>query len=932
MKFFGKSLFFLTTIGLSCFSLEAKSLTLVFEKSVRENQPFNESSDDLPFQHSCSTMVIENDGRNALHCFLPTSNDMSIVSYDGLAQLLAKEKQPLLTLLNFWQKRIAINPAPRYHWNNPSILDYLNFIGSCPQEEYQKRFIQLCHQLGIDTRQVSAQGKTLYDFNCKDEEWSFLDVLSGKFYLGWDNQTLISSEAMMDDPLLVLRTKSGNKAEKENFKDAWLDFARLEVINPQDIDDDLTFLPEEMPETGGFDLYPKEKLIYSYSKVNSDQVIVSQILNGKERNIGQNTTYHSPFPIREIHNRTMKPLYLKDQQVVVNPLSCYCFDKQKVFTLQIQSQADLGEIIIDSICSSSLFPDLKNGLNTIHLGVQNNPSTIRVEYHFKDSDSLKMPKPSVSIQSSTERFENSPHFALSTDATPVQKVWWQISMDPHFNLVPPNFEQIQAFTSVLTFSPITETFFSQDETYYIRVKGANEQEWGLWSDPVAFSVKKPAPVTLVEFDQIDENQFLLDWTREAEFSEDPIEYLIFGSNAYDFIPSIYTTLQANQIVDGHLIGKEKVDNLVAITTETKLTVDGTWAYYRIVAKQNGQLSVPSPIIHVYGNHLVQPRTVLQMVEIAPNKWVAKRVLFPPSYPWTESALPRLGVKNRLYQDSLLKLKEMILKAKNPSTSSDSSSSESSSSSSVTGFVRPAHVSVELWERMRPYFLPENHPWKKKIDRIFTKSRASQNPDTMRKAGFKGRITGVRRIFAGTHPECPECFFKIYLDSEHTRYIEWQKWIDRITGKNRVKECIKKYGFEKWFTTPDKWVYPLPEKPACSKSASYRPKNFILCCSNQRPYEHSENEKMWKNRLSRQHLDALYIVIDEPGMWDSVFAFNIPFCKVDGKMSFVDTEYSHKWPIRFEKLNRYLSSENVKYWEYLIKHNGPKGYKSPYPRN
>ncbi len=174
------------------------------------------------------------------------------------------------------------------------------------------------------------------------------------------------------------------------------------------------------------------------------------------------------------------------------------------------------------------------------------------------------------------------------------------------------------------------------------------------------------------------------------------------------------------------------------------------------------------------------------------------------------------------------------------------------------------------------------------------------------------------------------FFKIYLDSEHTKYIEWQKWIDRITGKNLVKECIKKYGFEKWFSTPDKWVYPLPEKPQCSKSSKYNPKNFILCCSNQRPYDHKENEKMWKSKLSKQHLEALYILIDEPGMWDSVFAFNIPFCKVDNRMCFVDTEYFHKWPIRFEKLNRYFSKEAVKYWEYLIKHNGPKGYKSPHP--
>lgn len=934
MKFFEKSLIFFSCIGLSFFSIEAKSISVLFENTTQENYLLDAAvSDHTPQEiqnlsyRYCQKLVFENIGRQAVHGCLPTSNDKDYLTLDSIAQLLTKDKQPLLTLFNIWQNGLSLNASPQHHWNNPSPLDYLNYIGSCTDEEYQNQFIQLCHQLGIDTRQANVKGKPVYDFNCKGEDWSFLDINTGKFYLGWDNQTLVSSEAMMDDPLIVLRTKSGQRWDGMDFAKAWQEFAHLEIIDPTDLQNESTFSTEESFEKKGFDLYPNERVVYHIFEHNPNQVWVSHYLCSHYRSNTGHYVYDSPFPIHQVHNSGDFPLHLKDQNVVVQPHNSYFFD-QKVFKIQIETES--GGVIINSPCAHNLFPKLKSGLNKINLGAKENPGLVKLTYMVDEKLEIYQ-QPTIEVLNQAFHFDHaSPAFILNTNpACPAHLMWWQISTDADFKTIPSNFDQRQSFTPELTLLPITETFLSPNETYYLRIKGYRNGQWSNWSTPVSFTVKKPAQVTLIEFDQLDDHLYQLDWTREAEYAEEPIEYLIYGSNAYDFVPSIYTNSQVNEVIDGKVILEEQNENLVAITTDTKYRVDGSLAYYRIVARQNGQLSIPSPIIHIYGNNLIQPRTILQVVDGGQDKQVIKRILFPPSYPWTETALPRLGVQNRLYENSLLKLNEMIFKAKDPSKIS-SSSYDSGYFISDSSYLKPAHVSEELWERMRPYFLPENHPWKKKIDRIFTKSRASQNPDTMRKAGFKGRITGVRRIFAGTHPECVECFFKIYLDSEQTRYIEWQKWIDRITGKNRVKSCIKKYGFEKWFTTPDKWVYPLPEKPLCSKSEKYNPKNFILCCSNQRPYDHKDNEKMWKSKLSRSQLDALYILIDEPGMWDSVFAFNIPFCKIDGKMSFVDTEYSHKWPIRFDKLNRYLSSENVRYWEYLIKHNGPKGYSSPHP--
>ncbi len=230
MKFFEKSLIFFSCIGLSYFSIEAKSISVLFENSTSENYSLEALvSDPLPY---CQKIIVENQGTKAVHGCLPTSNGEEYLSLDHLAQLLAKEKQPLLTLFKLWQKVLPCDQSQRAKWSNPSALDYLNHIGSCPISEYQKQFIQLCHQLGIDTRQANIKGKTVYDFNCQGDEWSLLDVISGQFYLGWDNKTLISSEAMMDDPLLVLRTKPLHSSDQMDFAKAWQNFAQLELIDP----------------------------------------------------------------------------------------------------------------------------------------------------------------------------------------------------------------------------------------------------------------------------------------------------------------------------------------------------------------------------------------------------------------------------------------------------------------------------------------------------------------------------------------------------------------------------------------------------------------------------------------------------------------------------------------------------------------------------
>jgi hypothetical protein len=70
------------------------------------------------------------------------------------------------------------------------------------------------------------------------------------------------------------------------------------------------------------------------------------------------------------------------------------------------------------------------------------------------------------------------------------------------------------------------------------------------------------------------------------------------------------------------------------------------------------------------------------------------------------------------------------------------------------------------------------------------------------------------------------------------------------------------------------------------------------------------------------LDALFRVVTEDKLFDSLFLDNIPYCK-DGKIAFIDTEYFNavKKTIKYKKLNKYLSKDMKKYWERIVKKNG-----------
>lgn len=229
--------------------------------------------------------------------------------------------------------------------------------------------------------------------------------------------------------------------------------------------------------------------------------------------------------------------------------------------------------------------------------------------------------------------------------------------------------------------------------------------------------------------------------------------------------------------------------------------------------------------------------------------------------------------------------------------------------------RSPSVAEAIWNEVAPFLMPADHPAKTALDKIFSDPHVICDRNAMQKAGFK--ISKPRKwdnIFIATHKKLKGYVIKLYLD-EQGALPDWYNWVKRARGASVIRQAIKKNGFESMFSVPQKWIYPLPrvaEKP--------EQKSFILIVEDMDILSDSENKKAWKNskKISKKKLEALFILLKQEKLIDSVYIDNIPFSR-NGKIAFIDTEHyqSNEKGVRFDRLTSRLPSKLRAYWIQLI---------------
>lgn len=224
------------------------------------------------------------------------------------------------------------------------------------------------------------------------------------------------------------------------------------------------------------------------------------------------------------------------------------------------------------------------------------------------------------------------------------------------------------------------------------------------------------------------------------------------------------------------------------------------------------------------------------------------------------------------------------------------------------YERPETVSTELWDDLAPYFLPENHPIKSKLDKIFTKKSVTRSSRTVLNAGFFNADQGkYSKTVVSAHFELNGYIVKMYLDS-FTEINEGEKFKERVVGARAIKACIREFNLQDVLKVPKKWIYPIPE----FSDSGAAPKHFVLIAEDMRPFDTKKTLSRWKSKITTRQLDAVRIVLDVVGLPDCAYAFNIPFCR-DGKLAFLDTEYNALWPVNYGRMDQYLKGDMLKYW-------------------
>lgn len=218
----------------------------------------------------------------------------------------------------------------------------------------------------------------------------------------------------------------------------------------------------------------------------------------------------------------------------------------------------------------------------------------------------------------------------------------------------------------------------------------------------------------------------------------------------------------------------------------------------------------------------------------------------------------------------------------------------------------------------PYLLPDDHPAKPAIDKIFQASRVTFNLESLKSAGFKNcKPREHTKIIVTSHPDVPGIIFKLFLDTQryHKNKPEHEYWVLRAKGARKVRKEIKTHHLEEQFKVPTKWIYELPDNQFVEKG--YFPKSYILVEEDMQILPKKKNNKRWGSKVvTKPLLRDLALILKNVGLEDAK-PDNFPFSS-DGKIAFVDTQTYDSKKINYKKLLPFLSEENRNYWKELMR--------------
>ncbi len=223
--------------------------------------------------------------------------------------------------------------------------------------------------------------------------------------------------------------------------------------------------------------------------------------------------------------------------------------------------------------------------------------------------------------------------------------------------------------------------------------------------------------------------------------------------------------------------------------------------------------------------------------------------------------------------------------------------------------------AEALKTIQPYFIPKEHRMKAALDSIFSHRGVLASAASMEKAGFKLICHRMGRgLVVAKHPLLKKYLVKTYLDS--AKHVDWTSWVRRAKGARLVQDCINgKLKYAQYVKVPKKWIYHIPIKARGKIKEDHIPREFLLLVEDMNIVDKEKNAELYQTYFNLARLKALYYVVNKSGYSDCHIN-NLPFSS-DGKIAFIDTEYTGNWPVHPQWLTKWFSPHKQAYWESLF---------------
>lgn len=233
---------------------------------------------------------------------------------------------------------------------------------------------------------------------------------------------------------------------------------------------------------------------------------------------------------------------------------------------------------------------------------------------------------------------------------------------------------------------------------------------------------------------------------------------------------------------------------------------------------------------------------------------------------------------------------------------------------------PLRKDETIDELIEPFRMKDNHPLKKKLDRLFGQMRVTSGRLSLVMAGFEDKEPEpATKIIVTRHREMKGYIFKIYTDDYmgyHHGEPEVFTFLRRARGAKIVRDEIVKQNLGKYYKAPQKWIYVLPATPG-PVWPQHIARGYILVEEEMDLLDRVSMKKKWKDgTMTKDDLDRLFNFITRLGLRGCCKYDNVPICH-DGRIAFIDTENNLRWPIAYHRFLRSLEGEMLQYWEQII---------------